>query len=496
MNKQFRIPSQNNSPLIVNGTIMNDLVDFKLSGQVINPSETYISFRMNLNATSPTVNNIFLTYDGVSGEHFKPHQCALVRDAYLFLGKHGKVEERLDADTINANIKLYVLDDDAMRKARKGNPFARRDDVSQSILDNPFRILNKNSPAQQVEVECQIQLSDILDFCKSDYLDLDAMGEMHLYLKMNWGIMEVGQNLCDALTTPSFGGAAGSTLPFWTSGTPNYGVIQDIAGANGAQPDVFTLVTTRQYPEGLKFAPFWINQRINMTRTLQGGQPAGTNTTITNIAVNDDNRLTLTVANPVRVAANPGLPVTNIVVKGVDAGTANAISNLLNVREAELVVKSAVKSSKKQSYEYLVYDLEKDSSNQNTHKRTYEVPAGCVGVSILFPDNAGRLSTLGGINGRQVKLSINTEDVNQGHVMRYGDSLERDLKERFFMNLGYQQVRNLQSYSGSLSGAAVGSEGVYLPIPESDMVQTLTVEIFNNAAVGNINLYKFRIVNL
>ena len=80
--------------------------------------------------------------------------------------------------------------------------------------------------------------------------------------------------------------------------------------------------------------------------------------------------------------------------------------------------------------------------------------------------------------------------------MRYGDSLERDLKERFFLNLGYQQVRNLQSYSGTLSGGAIGSEGVYFPIPESDMVQTLTVEIFNNAAVGLINLYKFRIVNL
>ena len=496
MNRQFRIPSQNNSPLIVNGTVQNDLVDFRLSGQVINPSETYISFRMNLNATSPTVNNIFLTYDGMGGEHMKPHQCALVRDAYLFLGKHGKVEERLDADTINANIKLYTLDDDGMRKARKGNPFARRDDVSQSILDNPFRILNKNSAAQQVEVECQIQLSDILDFCKSDYLDLDAMGEMHLYLKMNWEIMQVGQNLCAALQNPSFGGGAGSTLPFWTSGTPTYGAIQPVAANAGVTPDLFTLITSRQYPEGLKFAPFWINQRIAMTRTIGAGAATTTNTTITGIAVNADNRLTLTVANPLRPGANPGPVVTNISVVGVDASNNEGLANLLNVAEAELVVKSAVKSNKKQSYEYLVYDLEKDSSNQNTHKRTYEVPAGCVGVSILFPDDTGRLSALPGINGRQVKLSINTEDVNQGHVMRYGDSLERDLKERFFLNLGYQQVRNLQSYSGTLSGGAIGSEGVYFPIPESDMVQTLTVEIFNNAAVGLINLYKFRIVNL
>ena len=496
MNRQYRIPSQNNSPLIVNGTVLNDLIDFRLSGQVINPSETYISFRMNLNATSPTVNNIFLTYDGVGGEHMKPHQCALVRDAYLFLGKHGKIEERLDSDTINANIKLYTLDDDGMRKARKGNPFARRDDVSQSILDNPFRILNKNSAAQQVEVECQIQLSDILDFCKSDYLDLDAMGEMHLYLKMNWELMQVGQNLCAALQNPSFGGGAGSTLPFWTNGTPTYGAIQPINAAAGAQPAVLTLTTTRQYPEGLKFTPFWINQRISMTRTLGAGNPASTNTTITGIAVNADNRLVLTIANPVRAAGQDPAAVTNISVVGVDAGNNTDLANLLNVAEAELVVKSAVKSSKKQSYEYLVYDLEKDSSNQSTHKRTYEVPAGCVGVSILFPDDTGRLSTLAGINGRQVKLSINSEDVNQGHVMRYGDSLERDLKERFFMNLGYQQVRNLQSYSGSLSGGAIGSEGVYFPIPESDMVQTLTVEIFNNAAVGLINLYKFRIVNL
>ena len=416
MNRQFRIPSQNNSPLIVNGVIQNDLVDFRLS------------------------------------EHMKPHQCALVRDAYLFLGKHGKVEERLDADTINANIKLYVLDDDGMRKARKGNPFARRDDVSQSILDNPFRILNKNSAAQQVEVECQIQLSDILRYVIYD-----------------------------------------SSI---TQGTPTYGAIQPVVGNAGVTPDLFTLITSRQYPEGLKFAPFWINQRIAMTRTIVGQNPSTTNTTITGISVNADNRLTLTVANALRPGANPGPAVNTISVIGVDAGTNVQLANLLNVAEAELVVKSAVKSNKKQSYEYLVYDLEKDSSNQNTHKRTYEVPAGCVGVSILFPDDTGRLSALPGINGRQVKLSINSEDVNQGHVMRYGDSLERDLKERFFMNLGYQQVRNLQSYSGSLSGAASGSEGVYFPIPESDMVQTLTVEIFNNAAVGLINLYKFRIVNL
>lgn len=493
MNKQFRIPSENNSPLIVNGVIQNDIVDFKLSGGVINPSETYISFRMNLNEATTSLSNLFLTYNGITGEHMKPHQCALVRDAYLFLGKHGKVEERLDADTINTNLKLYLIDDDAMRKARKGNPFSRRDDVALSIIDNPFRILDKNFNSQQLEVECQIQLSDILDFCQGNqYLDLDAMGELHLYLKMNWEFVSVGQNLCGNLTSPSFGGGVGSDFPFWTVGTPNYGAFNAVNATNNA---VNTLITTRPYPEGLKFCPFYLLQRLRITFTLGTDAPTALNFTVLNISLNGDNTLTLTLSADIKAAGN-NVGISAISCEGVNAGTNAQIANLFNVREAELVVKSAIKSSKKQAYEYLVYDLEKDSSNQNTHKRTYEVPAGCVGVAVLFPSDTGRLSSLSGISGREVKISINTDDVNQGHVMRYGDSLERDLKERFFKNLGYQQVRNLQNYTGSRSGSELGSEGVYLPIPESDMVQTLTLEIFNNAPVGNINLYKFRMVNL
>tara|TARA_R110002074_G_scaffold225927_1_gene397568 strand:+ start:694 stop:2175 length:1482 start_codon:yes stop_codon:yes gene_type:complete len=493
MNRQFRIPAQNNSPLIVNGIIQNNIVDFRLSGVVINPSETYISFRMNLNESTAHLSNLFLTYNGITEEHMKPHQCALVRDAYLFLGKHGKVEERLDADTINANMKLYVLDDDAMRKARKGNPFSRRDDVALSIIDNPFRILDKNFEAQQLEVECQIQLSDILDFCdNNEYLDLDAMGEMHLYLKMNWDFVDVGQNLGGNLQTPSFGGGVGSTAPFWTVGTPIYG---EFLGVNATNDAVNSITTRRSYPEGLKFCPFFIKQRLLITLTLGANAPTVAPLNITGIALNTLNQVVLTLSGDIKAVGN-NVAISNIAVEGSNAGSNAQIANMFNVREAELVVKSAVKSNKKQSYEYLVYDLEKDSSNQNTHKRTYEVPAGCVGVSILFPSDTGRLSSLTGLDGREVKISINTDDVSQGHVMRYGDSLERDLKERFFKNLGFQQVRNLQSYTGSITGSELGSEGVYLPIPESDMVQTLTLEIFNNAPVGSINIYKFRMVNL
>lgn len=318
------------------------------------------------------------------------------------------------------------------------------------------------------------------------------MGELHLYLKMNWEFVSVGQNLCGNLTSPSFGGGVGSDFPFWTVGTPNYGAFNAVAATNNA---VNTLITTRSYPEGLKFCPFFQLQRLRITFTLGTDAPTALNFTVLNISINGDNTLTLTLSADIKAAGN-NVGISAISCEGINAGTNAQIANLFNVREAELVVKSAVKSSKKQAYEYLVYDLEKDSSNQNTHKRTYEVPAGCVGVAVLFPSDTGRLSSLSGISGREVKISINTDDVNQGHVMRYGDSLERDLKERFFKNLGYQQVRNLQNYTGSRSGSELGSEGVYLPIPESDMVQTLTLEIFNNAPVGNINLYKFRMVNL
>jgi hypothetical protein len=493
MNRQFRIPAQNNSPLIVNGVIQNDIVDFRLSGVVINPSETYISFRMNLNESSTHLSNLFLTYNGITGEYMKPHQCALVRDAYLFLGKHGKVEERLDADTINANIKLYTLDDDAMRKARKGNPFSRRDDVALSIIDNPFRILDKNFEAQQLEVECQIQLSDILDFCdNNEYLDLDAMGELHLYLKMNWEFVDVGQNLCGNLQTPSFGGGVGSTAPFWTVGTPIYGEFLNVNATNDA---VNSITTSRSYPEGLKFCPFFIKQRLLITLTLGANAPTVAPLNVIGIAVNTLNQVVLTLSGDLKAVGN-NVAISAIAVEGANAGSNAQIANLFNVREAELVVKSAVKSNKKQSYEYLVYDLEKDSTNQNTHKRTYEVPAGCVGVSILFPSDVGRISSLTGLDGREVKISINTDDVNQGHVMRYGDSLERDLKERFFKNLGFQQVRNLQSYTSTITGGELGSEGVYLPVPESDMVQTLTLEIDNTNAIGDINIYKWRVVNI
>ena len=194
-NKQFRIPSENNSPLVVGGVIQNDIVDFKLSGAIINPMETYISFKMEIREPSST-SNLSLMFNGITGQYyFKCHQSALVRDAYLFLGSKGKVEERLDADTINSNLKLYTETNQTLHNARKGNPFAERDFVAQSVINNPFRIFSRDTVAQQVVVECQILLSDILSFCETDYLDLNVMGEMHLYLKLNLDRLTVVQNL-------------------------------------------------------------------------------------------------------------------------------------------------------------------------------------------------------------------------------------------------------------------------------------------------------------
>jgi len=491
-NKQFRIPSENNSPLVVGGVIQNDIVDFKLSGAIINPMETYLSFKMEIREPSST-SNLSLMFNGITGQnYFKCHQSALVRDAYLFLGSKGKVEERLDADTINSNLKLYTETNQTLHNARKGNPFAERDFVAQSVINNPFRIFSRDTVAQQVVVECQILLSDILSFCETDYLDLNVMGEMHLYLKLNLDRLTVVQNLGGVAVNPSFGGAVGGITPFWNSGAPAYGAMGSVTPATTTRTQ--SLTTNRLYSGGINFCPFWVGQDVLLSYTKSVGANIvnGANK-ITAINETATGALQLTFETALKDATNETL--TAITLTG--ANVAN-INTMLNVREAELVVKSTAKQSKPAQYEFMTYDIEKDSTNQSFHKRTYELAPGCIGVAVLFP-SANRLSFLAGIEangGRPIKIVINNEDITQGHVLRYDSTMDKDLKSKFFLNMGYSQVNGRGRLVDARSSGEIHSGALYFPVPESDMVQTLTLEIDNGQAIGDINIYKWRVVNI
>ena len=489
-NKQFRIPSENNSPLIVAGEVLNDIVDFKLSGAIINPMETYISFKMEIREAT-TISNLALMFNGPSATTFlKPHQCALVRDAYLFLGAKGKVEERLDADCINSNLKLYTQTNNTLHDARKGNPFGERDLIAQSVINNPFRIFSKDTVAQQVVVECQILLSDILSFCETDYLDLNVMGEMHLYLKLNLDQLTVVQSLGAVAANPNFGGATGGVLPFWDQGTPTYGGFEPVPTTTDLTQQ---LTTSRTYNHGLNYSPFWIGQGCVLNYRKAGAAAVNLSTSITAISLSASSQLLITFADALKAIDNQAL--TEIKMTGVNVAGAGG---LLNVREAELVVKSAVKQPKPAQYEFMTYDIEKDSTNQSFHKRTYELAPGCIGVAVLFPD-ANRLSFLDGItdnNGRPYRIIINNEDITQGHVIRYDSTMDKDLKSKFFQNLGYNQLNGRGRFIQARTSNETHSGALYFPVPESDMVQTLTLEIDNTQAIGDINIYKWRVVNL
>jgi hypothetical protein len=316
------------------------------------------------------------------------------------------------------------------------------------------------------------------------------MGEMHLYLKLNLDQLTVVQSLGAVAVEPNFGGATGGVLPFWDQGTPAYGAFDDIATTTALTQQ---LTTSRNYDHGMNYAPFWIGQGCVLNYRKAGAAAVNLSTSITAISFSTTGQLLITFADALKDITSQSL--TEIKMSGVNVANGQT---LLNVREAELVVKSAVKQPKPAQYEFMTYDIEKDSTNQLFHKRTYELAPGCVGVAVLFPD-ANRLSFLNGItdnSGRPYRIIINNEDITQGHVLRYDSTMDKDLKSKFFQNLGYNQLNGRGRFIQARTSNETHSGALYFPVPESDMVQTLTLEIDNTNAIGDINIYKWRVVNI
>lgn len=483
---RFKVPSQNNSPLIVAGVVQNDIVDFKVSNKVLNLNESYLTFECNITETTPAnLHNLALSFDCGDGTRMAVSNIPLVKDCYVFCGNKGKVEEKLDADCINNLMYKYVVGNSSKYYSRKGHLFPQVDKFTTFVADNPFRVLDKVNPAQQVTVEGRLYLRDVLEFCRQKEIDLNKWGELHLYFKLNLAQIAPFENLGNVSVNPSIGGSAGNFRPFWGNGTAGAlnGAMNDIAQTNNA---VATITTARTY-ETLENAPYWIGQALSITKTIAGATTTTAHNVLT-LSILTTGVIQITLDTNLK-AAGVNQAITAISVVGTDITNANLLP-LFNMPKCELVCKEVVRPSKGSptSVELLSYYLEKDNNAGQTHKRTYELPAGVVGVVVAFPNTI--LSKLTALENDAIKISVNNEDITQGIAISYNHPIEKDLKEKFFKNLG-MNLASLQLQSYTHDREPTNEPALMFPVPESTEIQTFNLDIVAGNAIGNINIYKY-----
>ncbi len=361
--KQYRVPSVNNSPMILNGVVQTDLLDFKLSGNVIDPSTSYIALEMTL--TQPVgqpVDNLFLSFQGKTGLFTYTQSHALIKDAYIVFASKGKVEERLDINSLNHTLQRHLNGIQSERFARDGNCFSKVNSRTGFVSDNAFRILDKEQGAQQVPVECKIMLKDILETCKLTEIDLNRWGECHLYLKLNLDALIVAQNLGDDPALPSCGGLTGAN-PFWATGTPTNltGQCNDIASTALA---VNTVILSDVRLVDTQRAPFWVGQKLNCKLTIEGSAEATIPLIVLSVDVvkttgasTSDVHLTFTTN---LMNAGAARTITLIQLYGFD--NPGTLQDYLSIPKVELVM-TAVKAPTKAltGASIMSYQLEKDS---------------------------------------------------------------------------------------------------------------------------------------
>jgi len=260
--------------------------------------------------------------------------------------------------------------------------------------------------------------------------------------------------------------------------------MNDIAQTNNA---VATITTARTY-ETLENAPHWIGQTLAITKTIAGATTTA-NHNIISLSILQTGSIQIVLDTNIK-NAGVNQAITAISVVGTDITNANLLP-LFNMPKCELVCKEVKTPSKSSptSAEILSYYLEKDNNPGQTHKRTYELPAGVVGVVVAFPNTV--LSKLTALENDAIKISINNEDITQGIAISYNHPIEKDLKEKFFLNIGVKNMGSLQLQSYTHDREPTNEPALMFPVPESNEVQTMNLDIVAGNNIGNINIYKF-----
>lgn len=528
--------------LPVGATASKNLVDMEIPANIgivdLSRSAVVVSLRNNSVPTGSAgynnkgVLNVFPeliktgNYAGLVQDNSEIHSTAVfVRNASMFNGRRGKIEEIKEVQCLRGNLSKYTKNDEDVNSTKN-----KSTDLGQKV-SFPAEACNDivgegNELSRNQDYELRIPLNEVFDFCNNPAYDTsDGITKLHFefhFDKLLIGIKSTANNIANGFVHKHAHNAQGNVFPqvfvsdMEMPQTANQRTNNTGANVNITDP----MITRATYPD-LRACPYYVGQQVNQTinvedagggnagnlgdnirvitaigrPTADGGDGNGLNKDKVQITLSNDSIPVL--PNGRRIVPAPArsvrLQLDRMVANADDYVRVNVEPPQINGVELQVLVDP--QADKVSNFTYVEYRSEQDTYSPRAELvRNYEVPPNCRSVYVFFSPNERESEQPNLVSYR---VSVDNEDII-GRRVNVGSTLDLDLKNGTLTNSGLR-VRSLEEkvqniFGQRSTGTDVGTrlDAIMFPVPLKANSQRLTLDL--QATGGGQNLLGHHII--
>tara|TARA_R110002020_G_scaffold431901_1_gene641954 strand:- start:6401 stop:7870 length:1470 start_codon:yes stop_codon:yes gene_type:complete len=483
MDTIIKIPSVQNT-----FSATKNLVDVDIPNNgVWDLTKSYLNFNMSIDtsqadATANTATyNSSVNWNDANGLNISyPNEC-LIKNAHMTSQTKGSVCDVRRLDTLKATLDAYTRS----RNDRIDRYSLNSLEEERQFALSPFRELSclgdTTVTSRNLNRDIKVNLKDIFDICGGvPAWSGDVFGSTRLHFECNFDQLQAVNTMgqADAMWAVDNGDAQGSS----------FGAMDD--GLAATTGDVTTITTTKTYKNVEHECPFWINQALRISYSIDAGVQAPVIRRITQIARAVDGagaltgKLLITLSSSVVTLAND--QIDSISVTGLDPVMS------LNFNSVELVLQTSDDQSPPSSIKYTCYTTEIDNANGlANHSKNYMVEPNAVNLLIAYPNSIiSRKPDL-----QNYRFTINNEQ-QTNRVIPDKSQLHYDNLTRTFQNmeLPLSSLKetvgqfNIQDTANYGTNSAVNLTPIPLPLTEN--MKIVGVELNAGTGINALHLYK------
>lgn len=482
-------------------TASQNLVDFDIpSGMNIDMTKSHLLLNCNLtnSGASGITCDILNKTDYANGENraLVP-PVIMVKNCSLYGDRSGMLEDIRDVNVLKSNLMEYSQDN--IEKVCQSYYGFNSTNDGNNLAGTPFRDLVKEGTTASTNKshDMKIKMSDLFGLGEHT-VSTDKTGQMTLHLELDFGSIATqqffGETNTDAngggywgqveerssgVADKSSNGSLGATRKSETQGTIAAGTV---AGA------VYQM--TREY-DSLEQSPFWIEQKILVTRTPDGGTQGQETRTIKGISFNPANKkISLTLDTALNGGA--AVELDDVSITGVDS-----VAQTFVVNNATLVVYEDMSGKAPDKIEYKTFTVEKDTENQiEAYTKNFYIEPECANLIICCPNavGVGGSNYISDLDISDYRLRVNGEDLtNRPIKMNSPEHYDRLGRTFLNMDMPLKSIREKLIKVNNQRAVEEGTPSIKMiaecfPITNS----AKQVEVDINSGDGVVNIYLFK----
>ena len=358
---------------------------------------------------------------------------------------------------------------------------ASRDNTDKNL--SPFRVLSCDRVGENRSHDVMIPLKDIFGIAQSTAYSTDIYGNTKISLELDISKLNSAWSL-------------GISDPIWPKepivGSGEYGKMNDIAPVGTTDgTSIFTTKIDYLQETWRNESPFWVNQRLKITITIDANAPVVYTKTVTQVGFNSGNDDVFIHVDSGCVTVPDGSTAV-ITVTGDDPADLE-----LTVNSAELIAEIVEDTNPPNTHEFLTVSTESDHGNGVFHhSKNYIVEPECVNLVVALPGGALHERTVSSLAYDDYRITVNNINQTSKAIARMSP-LFLDRVSRYMLNHA-KPVGNLLQRKPALVILPGGgdynliSNGIFEPMPitPNSKIVGLNINTSGTAVINEIVLYK------